>query len=110
MAASTLTLSSIAIHYACPCTDISTPPSIDVIGEADQEAAPQQEEEESSAPFDPHNPRANFALYPLEHLLFCTECNDLRCQRCSYDEALSYFCPSCLNDRTSASVKTESNR
>lgn len=97
----------VSIHYACPCTDISKPPSLDVLQEDLQN---DQVSEEEAVPFNPHDFRANFALYPIEHLLFCTECHELRCPRCSYEEALSAFCPSCLQERSSISVKSESNR
>lgn len=97
--------SGIAVHYACPCTDITRPLLLDALDTADQT----QQAEEESVPFNAHNPRAELTLYPLEHLLFCTECNDFRCPRCWYEEALTYFCPSCLHERTSTSVKTERN-
>lgn len=99
--------SIVAIHYACPCTDISKTPSLDTSNQAEQDN-PLPEGE--AIPFNPHDSRANFALYPVEHLLFCTECHELRCPRCSYEEALAAFCPSCLQERSGASVRTESNR
>lgn len=103
---------AIGVHYACPCTDISQGPTFEAFATTEDIAEEQQIQspEEDDSPFNPHSPRANFALYPLEHLLFCTECCELRCPRCYYEEALSYYCPSCLQDRTSTSVKTESNR
>lgn len=99
------------IHYACPCTDISHPPTIIAEKQSDN-SQPEtiQEEAEEAIPFNPHDPRANFALYPVEHLLFCTECHEFRCPRCSYEEALTAFCPSCLQERSRESVRTESNR
>lgn len=111
MAASS-TSSAIAVHYACPCTDITRSPTFEAFATTEDTAQEQevQQAEQDDSPFNPHTTRANFALHPLEHLLFCTECNDLRCPRCYYEEALSYYCPSCLQDRTSTSVKTESNR
>jgi len=97
----------VSVHYACPCIDVSKPPTLDVLQE---DAQNDQVLEEAAVPFNPHDSRANFALYPVEHLLFCTECHELRCPRCSYEEALSAFCPSCLQERNSMSVNSESNR
>lgn len=102
--------SSSTIYYVCPCTDISKRSSLLPAEEQSLGHQPPAEEEEEAIPFNPHDPRANFAQYPIEHLLFCTECHELRCPRCSYEESLSAFCPSCLQERSSNSTKTESNR
>lgn len=104
-------------YYSCPCTDInSTPfshanasPQPRGSGNGAESNEPQPEESEDQ-PFNPYHPRANYALYPLENLLFCNECHEIRCPRCYYEEALYYFCPNCLFETSSGTVKSESNR
>lgn len=83
-------------HYACPCST-NTPPS-------------NTSEAVESAPFDPHDPRAHYALFPLDHLLYCDECDAPRCSRCVAEEVLSWYCPSCLFEVPSSSVLSEGNR
>jgi len=70
----------------------------------------EEEEEEEEQPFNPHSPRANYNLYPLEHLLFCNECLEIRCPRCYFEDVLNYYCPNCLFEVQTHSVKSESNR
>ncbi|KAK2074233.1 hypothetical protein P8C59_008454 [Phyllachora maydis] len=60
--------------------------------------------------FDPRAPRANFSLYPLEHLLYCGDCHQIRCPRCVADEIVTYYCPSCLFEVPGSQVKSEGNR
>lgn len=96
---------SLYTHYACPCTDISAGvPNPTHLNASDEE----DDEEEQT--LNPHSPRANYNLYPLENLLFCNDCNEIRCPKCYYEEVLLYYCPSCLFEVQSALVKSESNR
>lgn len=90
--------------FSCPCTEDTT-----VLHHFDRIPKAEDESQEDQ-PFDPHSPRANFALYPLENLLFCNECHEIRCPRCYYEEALYYYCPNCLFEVSSNIVKTETNR
>ena len=60
--------------------------------------------------FDPRAPRAVFSLFPLEHLLFCEDCNQIRCPRCVQEEITCYYCPSCLLEVPASAVKSEGNR
>ncbi|KAF2860801.1 dynactin p62 [Piedraia hortae CBS 480.64] len=69
-------------HYTCPCGD----------------------EEGEEARFSPHG------LYPLETLLFCDECDAIRCPRCWAEEVLCWYCPTCLFEVPSPSIKGEGNR
>jgi hypothetical protein len=66
--------------------------------------------EEEGETFDPRSPRSAFSLFPLENLLFCEDCNQVRCPRCVQDEIACYFCPSCLFEVPSSTVKSEGNR
>jgi len=70
----------------------------------------EEEEEEEEQPFNPHSPRANYNPYPLEHLLLCNECFEIRCPRCYFEDVLNYYCPNCLFEVQTHSVKSESNR
>ena len=89
------------VYVSCPCTDVSTPNN----GKADQD-----DEEEQERTFDPRSPRANFSLYPLEHLLYCEECQQIRCPRCTIEEIVCWYCPSCLFEMPMSVVKSEGPR
>lgn len=88
-------------HYACPCSSSS--------GFVSSKRASQPEPEDQDT-FNPHDPRAAYALYPLDNLLFCDECSQIRCQKCVNDEIITWFCPSCLFDVPSGQVRGEHNR
>lgn len=91
-------------HYACPCTDFSTAlPNPTNLKNANDES----DEEEA---LNPHSARANYHLYPLENLLFCNDCHEIRCPRCYYEEVLFYYCENCLFEIQSGVIKSESNR
>jgi hypothetical protein len=67
-------------------------------------------EADEQAMFDPRSPRANYSLYPLDHLLFCEDCHEIRCPRCVLEEIVCWFCPSCLLEVPSTLVRAEGNR
>lgn len=89
-------------HYACPCSSSNGP--------ALSSKRASQPEPEDQDTFNPHDPRAAYALYPLDHLLFCDECSQIRCPKCVNDEIINWFCPSCLFDVPSGQVRGENNR
>src|SRR5262249_24666251 len=43
-------------------------------------------------------------------LFFCEECDAIRCNRCVSVEVSTYYCPNCLFEVPSASVRAEKNR
>jgi dynactin 4 len=92
-------------YYSCPCTD-SSPSAAPSRGNA-KAASPDEDEERT---FDPRSPRANFSLFPLEHLLYCTECHQIRCTRCINEEVVCWYCPSCLFEVPSSTVRSEGTR
>ncbi|KAI9672738.1 MAG: hypothetical protein M1831_000173 [Alyxoria varia] len=112
-------------YYSCPCRDFegttsrpqpapSTLQSTSARSNKDRD--PEQgadgardDDEDDEQTFNPQSSRANYSLYPLEYLLFCNECHEIRCPRCYYEEALYYYCPGCLLETSSASVKSETN-
>ncbi|KAI0344415.1 hypothetical protein BDW22DRAFT_1326981 [Trametopsis cervina] len=63
----------------------------------------------------PHPPPPNLAsssysFHPLHNLFFCEECDAIRCNRCVMIEVSGYYCPNCLFEVPSASVRAEKNR
>ncbi|GAA5835594.1 hypothetical protein JCM11251_002972 [Rhodosporidiobolus azoricus] len=67
-----------------------------------------------TAPFSQTRP-PSAALAPFQHhflsnLLFCEDCDAVRCDSCASCEIACYFCPNCLFEVPSASVRGEKNR
>jgi hypothetical protein len=90
-------------YYRCSCVD--TAPSLAT--RSSQKFTRLEDEEQT---FDPKSPRANYSLFPLEHLLYCTECHQVRCSRCILEEIVCWYCPSCLFEVPSSTVRSEGNR
>ncbi|KAL1632330.1 hypothetical protein SLS56_003745 [Neofusicoccum ribis] len=78
--------------YSCPCVDTSTPSSRVRDKRSSQYSTIKADDEDRT--FDPRNPRSNYSLYPLEHLLYCEDCHQIRCPRCVSEEVITWFCPS----------------
>src|SRR5882672_4243255 len=93
-------------YFKCPCTDASTPSR----NLGDEQPPETEENDEDERTFDPRAPRSNYSLYPLEHLLYCEDCHQIRCPRCVLDEIVTWYCPNCLFEVPSSTVKTEGNR
>ncbi|KAL5116425.1 hypothetical protein ACEQ8H_005661 [Pleosporales sp. CAS-2024a] len=91
-------------YYACDCFESNTPT---LAKRASHNPAEADEEDRT---FDPRSPRANYALYPLEHLMYCEDCQQIRCPRCVIEETLNWYCPSCLFEVPSSVVKSDGNR
>ncbi|KAJ1303255.1 hypothetical protein OPQ81_011452 [Rhizoctonia solani] len=53
---------------------------------------------------------SNAEFHPLTSLYFCEECDAVRCPRCVALEVSGYYCPNCLFEVPSASVRGEKNR
>ncbi|PCH39894.1 hypothetical protein WOLCODRAFT_136543 [Wolfiporia cocos MD-104 SS10] len=64
----------------------------------------------SPHPPPPHLPSSSFSFHPLHSLFFCEECDAVRCNRCVMVEVSGYYCPNCLFEVPSASVRAEKNR
>lgn len=75
-----------SVRYHCPC--LSTSP----------------------VPPPPHLPSSSHHFHPLHNLFFCEECDAVRCNRCVSVEVSTYYCPNCLFEVPSASVRAEKNR
>ncbi|KAI1074482.1 dynactin p62 family protein [Whalleya microplaca] len=94
-------------YIQCPCHD-----STNRGRPADDAPSPtsQDSPDDDDRTFDPRAPRSNYSLYPLEYLLYCDVCHQIRCPRCVSEELVSVYCPNCLFEVGSSSLKTEGNR
>ncbi|KAM5351146.1 hypothetical protein ACJ41O_003869 [Fusarium nematophilum] len=90
-------------YIQCPCSDISPTDRPD-------EPQPQDPSDSDERTFDPRAPRSNYSLYPLEHLLYCEDCQQIRCPRCVNEEVVTYYCPNCLFEVPSSNLRSEGNR
>jgi dynactin-4 len=91
--------------YRCACAGSTKEIDGPFNSEGDEDV--DEEEEET---FNPKSKRSNFSLYPLDHLMWCEDCHDIRCSRCTIDEIVCWYCPSCLFEVPSSMVKSEGNR
>ncbi|KAI9166530.1 Dynactin subunit 4 [Paramyrothecium foliicola] len=91
-----------------PYTYIQCPCSEQAVERADESPIDQTNDEELT--FDPRAPRSNFSLYPLEYLLYCEDCQQIRCPRCVNEETVTYYCPNCLFEVPSSNLRSEGNR
>ncbi|GAP88477.1 putative dynactin p62 family protein [Rosellinia necatrix] len=95
-------------YIQCPCHDSA--PQGRSTDDALSATSHQLSENDDGHAFDPRTPRSNFSLYPLEHLLYCDVCHQIRCPRCVAEELVTIYCPNCLFEVGSSSLKTEGNR
>ncbi|KAI9751535.1 MAG: hypothetical protein M4579_006029 [Chaenotheca gracillima] len=104
-------------YIACPCSETFN--SLNAPGgqlrnsghgpsnEPNQDDAEDEQEERT---FDPMSPRSAYSLYPLDQLLYCEDCHQIRCPRCVLEEIVCIYCPSCLFEVPSSLVKSEGNK
>ncbi|EGN98522.1 hypothetical protein SERLA73DRAFT_169469 [Serpula lacrymans var. lacrymans S7.3] len=78
------------LQYHCPCLTNVTSPLV--------------------VPPPPHLASSSSSFHPLHTLFFCEECDAVRCDRCVSVEVSGYYCPNCLFEVPSASVRAEKNR
>lgn len=99
-------------HVACPCTSLTTGAAPTPAQKRRSSYQPPLDASAGDIPdtFNPHDPRANYSLYPYDHLLYCDECHQIRCPRCWTEEILNWYCPSCLFEVPSSVVKSDGNR
>jgi dynactin-4 len=98
-----MALSTPYTYIQCPCSDQST------LGNDDQSRG-QDAIDDDERTFDPRAPRSNYSLYPLEYLLYCEDCQQIRCPRCVNEEIVTYYCPNCLFEVPSSNLRSEGNR
>ncbi|ROV92334.1 hypothetical protein VSDG_07287 [Cytospora chrysosperma] len=93
-------------YIQCPCSD---PANLSRHSHSDP-TSPAHELDAFEKPFDPRAPRANYSLYPLEYLLYCEDCHQIRCPRCIAEEIVTYYCPNCLFEVPGSNIKSDGNR
>ena len=94
-------------YFSCPCAASSGSEEVNPAGESSDQ---DDENDDAEKTFDPRSPRSNFSLYPLDHLMWCEDCHDIRCPRCTIEEIVCWFCPNCFFEVTSNAAKSEGNR
>ena len=101
-------------YIQCPCfegaTTATTSRPSDAVSKALQISGPDTADDDDDRTFDPRAPRSNYSLYPLSYLLYCEDCHQIRCPRCAFEEIVTFYCPSCLFEVPSSSIKGEGNR
>lgn len=95
-------------YIQCSCFD--TTGQSRLAEDASSPSSPDLPDDDDDHAFDPRTPRSSYSLYPIEYLLYCVDCNQIRCPRCVSEELVTIYCPSCLFEVGSSSVKTEGNR
>lgn len=60
--------------------------------------------------FDSGNTSDTHGSQSLSRLYFCDSCDEIRCSKCTQDEIVCYYCPNCLFDVPTASVKMEKHK
>ncbi|KAK8874048.1 dynactin p62 family-domain-containing protein [Apiospora arundinis] len=97
-------------YIQCPCFDDLSNQTRQSDGSPSPTSQDLPDDDDEDHAFDPRSPRSNYSLYPLEYLLYCVDCHQIRCPRCVSEELVTIYCPSCLFEVGSSSVKTEGNR
>ncbi|KAI1354618.1 dynactin p62 family-domain-containing protein [Xylaria sp. FL0043] len=99
-------------YIQCPCHDSTAQgrTADDALPTKSRDVDEANEDDDDDHAFDPRASRSNFNLYPLEYLLYCDVCHQIRCPRCVSEELVTIYCPSCLFEVGTSSVKTEGNR
>ncbi|KAF7563957.1 hypothetical protein G7046_g137 [Stylonectria norvegica] len=90
-------------YIQCPCSNSSA------LDRGDDTYS-QDSVDDDERTFDPRAPRSNYSLYPLEYLLYCEDCQEIRCPRCVNEEVVTYYCPNCLFEVPSSNLRSEGNR
>lgn len=76
-----------SVHVQCPCSSTN-----------------------AIALVEPPSLAATYSYHPLASLYFCEECDAIKCPRCVTQEIACFYCPNCLFEVPTASVKGEKNR
>jgi dynactin 4 len=84
------------VHYHCGCPDVNKSTT--------------NLESEKEETFNVNSPRIQFSTFSISKLYFCDDCHQIRCPRCVQEEIVCYYCPNCLFEVPTASVKSERNR
>ncbi|KAJ2741121.1 hypothetical protein GGI20_005408 [Coemansia sp. BCRC 34301] len=60
-------------------------------------------------PVEPHSTLFSLRVSTIENLYYCDDCSSIRCTRCVIEEPAGYYCPNCLFDVNTTSVRSEKN-
>ncbi|KAI8816724.1 dynactin p62 family-domain-containing protein [Fimicolochytrium jonesii] len=90
------------VCYQCHCQHLN---SSSKLAEGAQEYDPS-----GVATSDPPHSAEYLELFPISRLYFCDQCHHSMCPKCIVEEIVSYYCPNCLFEVPTASVKGEKNR
>ncbi|KAK9767460.1 hypothetical protein K7432_002728 [Basidiobolus ranarum] len=118
------------VHYRCGCADLykRTPTTIQTRDSpyTPSRSTPRYERTVTPKPpspvivetealsdpleftFDSHS--TDLITLPVSKLYYCEQCEAVKCTRCLQEEIVSYYCPNCLFEVPTASVKYEKNR
>ncbi|CCU80380.1 dynactin Arp1 p62 subunit RO2 [Blumeria hordei DH14] len=88
----------------CPCSETSQ-----TCRSIREDLGQDKGSEDFEKTFDPKAARSNYSLYPLAHLLYCEDCRQIRCPRCVLEEIVTWYCPNCLFEVPSSTVRSEGN-
>ncbi|KAF2721177.1 hypothetical protein K431DRAFT_268948 [Polychaeton citri CBS 116435] len=118
-----------SIHYACPCDSVGgantfenlpARPASPTKRASRQSVSPVKRpistlrraasDDRTDQSFNPHEPLSRYSLFSLDDLLFCDECNCIRCPKCWQEEIVNWYCPQCLFEVPSSVVRGDSNR
>ncbi|KND02559.1 uncharacterized protein SPPG_03017 [Spizellomyces punctatus DAOM BR117] len=88
------------VYYQCHCHQQARIPS-------NTQTTPTGHDDETTEP-----PRTAdiLSLFPISRTYYCDHCHQLRCPLCISEEIACYYCPNCLFEVPTASVKAEKNR
>ncbi|KXJ94275.1 dynactin p62 family-domain-containing protein [Microdochium bolleyi] len=95
-------------YIQCPCRD-TTGNGNDDPADAPADVSTTSDDVDDNT-FDPRSPGSSYSLFPLEYLLYCDVCQQIRCPRCVSEELVNIYCPNCLFEVATSSLKTEGNR
>lgn len=96
-------------YIQCPCSDPANL-SRHSHGHSDPNSPSVADSDDYERAFDPRAPRANYSLYPLDYLLYCEDCHQIRCPRCIAEEIVTYYCPNCLFEVPGSNIRSDGNR
>lgn len=96
-------------YIQCPCSDPANL-SRHSHSHSDPNSPSLADSDDYERAFDPRAPRANYSLYPLDYLLYCEDCHQIRCPRCIAEEIVTYYCPNCLFEVPGSNIKSDGNR
>ncbi|TPX62128.1 hypothetical protein PhCBS80983_g00660 [Powellomyces hirtus] len=87
------------VSYQCPCHHLDPRYENDESGDLSVDAVT-----------DPPRSADILSLFPVARLYYCEHCHRICCPVCIQEEIACYYCPNCLFEVPTASVKAEKNR